>query len=279
MSFDAGTAGSTTLILQSLMPVMAFCPNRVEVELRGGTNNPMAPPIEYFQHVLLPVISSMGYKGRVELLRRGFYPRGQGVVKAYSEPVRVLKPLRLVSFGGVKKIRGLAYSCRLPSHIVERMAKKAKEMLAEEGYSDVEIGKEVLNPGDARCSVDPGTGIMLMAELKDGPMFAADALGERGVPAERVAENAVKELVSQLQRRAPVDKHLGDQLIVWSALANGTSEYVTSELTLHAVTMIELVKKIIGAELHIKGNLGGVATIRCDGIGLENRFFKNHIQF
>jgi len=167
LKFDAGTAGSTTLILQSLMPAMSYASKPVEVELRGGTNNPMAPPVEYLQEVLLPVIEKMGGRFKIELVKRGFYPRGGGVVKAYSIPVDTLKPIRLVEFKNVKKIRGLSYSCRLPGHIVERMANTVENILGREGY-DIEIRREALQPNNPRCSLDPGCGIILLAELEDG---------------------------------------------------------------------------------------------------------------
>ncbi len=266
MMFDAGTAGSTTLMLQSLMPAMAFSESMVEVELRGGTNNPMAPPVEYFQYVLLPTLEKMGCSFELELLRRGFYPRGGGVVRARSRPVDELKPIRLTEAGKVRKIFGISYSCRLPSHIVERMARTAERILKERGY-DVEIRKEVLKPGDKVCSLDPGCGIILVAELESGALLGSDNLGKLGVPAEKVAEDAANDLIKQLDTGAPVDKHLGDQLVIWASLASGTSEYRVSELTTHTTTSIELCRMFAGAEAEIKGSLGEPATIRIRGIG------------
>lgn len=267
LSFDAGTAGSTTLILQSLMPVMAFSREPVEVELRGGTNNPMAPPVEYFQYVLIPTLEKMGCRFEVRLLRRGFYPRGGGVVRARSTPVESLKPIKLLEAGGVKRIYGLSYSCRLPAHIVERMASTAERLLRSAGYSDVHVEREVLKPGDSACSLDPGCGIILVAELESGAVMGADSLGRLGVPAERVAEEAAGSLVKQLETGAPVDRHLGDQLVVWAALASGVSEYRVAELTTHTTTSMELCRIMAGAEAEVEGRLGEPATIRIRGIG------------
>ncbi|RLG03915.1 MAG: RNA 3'-phosphate cyclase [Thaumarchaeota archaeon] len=266
MRFDAGTAGSTTLMLQSLMPAMAFSSSEVEVELRGGTNNPMAPPVEYFQYVLLPTLERMGCRFEVSLLRRGFYPKGGGVVRARSSPVNQLKPIRLIEAGGVKRIFGLSYSCRLPSHIVERMASTAERILGESGY-DVEVRREVLKPGDKACSLDPGCGIILVAELGSGAVMGADSLGRLGVPAERVAEEAARSLLKQISSGAPVDRHLGDQLVIWASLASGISEYRVSELTTHTTTSIELCRILAGAEAEVDGRVGEPATIRIRGIG------------
>ncbi len=268
--FDAGTAGSTTLILQSLMPAMAFSGSPIEVELRGGTNNPMAPPVEYFSMVLLPTLGKMGCKFEITLLRRGFYPKGGGVVRARSTPVDRLSPIRLTEFGGVKRITGLSYSCRLPSHIVERMASTAERILRARGY-DIEIRREVLKPGDKACSLDPGCGIILVAELRSGALLGSDNLGRLGVPAEKVAEDAANDLLKQIDSEAPVDRHLGDQLVIWASLADGVSEYRVSELTLHTLTSIELCKILSGAEAEVLGKLGEPATVKIKGIGLRRK--------
>jgi len=268
MSFDAGTAGSTTLILQSLMPAMAFSKSSIEVELRGGTNNPMAPPVEYFQYVLLPTLKKMGCEFEVRLLRRGFYPKGGGVVRARSTPIEELKPLKLTKAGEVKRVFGLSYSCRLPSHIVYRMASTAEKIIGERGY-EVEIRREILRPGDKACSLDPGCGIILAAELKSGATLGVDNLGRIGVPAEKVAEDAAKDLLRQLDTGAPVDRHLGDQLVIWASLASGVSEYRVSELTTHTTTSIELCRILGGATAEVDGQVGEPATIRIRGIGYK----------
>jgi len=270
LRFDAGTAGSTTLMLQSLMPAMAFSAAPVEAELRGGTNNPMAPPAEYLRDVLAPMLERMGGRFEVELLRRGFYPRGGGVLRASSIPVESLKPIRLTEFDGVKIIRGLSYSNRLPGHIVERMAASAEKLLRAKGY-EVEIEREALQPGDPKCALDPGCGIILVAELGLGALVASDRLGAKGVPAERVGEEAARDLLKQLEAHAPVDRHLGDQLVIWACLADGVSEYRVAELTTHTTTSIELCRLMAGCEAEVEGRVGEPATVRIGGIGLRRK--------
>jgi RNA 3'-terminal phosphate cyclase (ATP) len=270
-TFDAGTAGSTTLILQSLMPAMAFAEERVEAEIRGGTNNPMAPAFEYLSYVLLPVLRQMGCNFSLELMRRGFYPRGQGIVRVRSEPVDYLKPIRLTEFSGIEKISGISYSCRLPGHIAERMARSASKFLSANGYENTDISLEVLQADAPKCSVDPGCGIILFARTKDGNIIASDSLGRLGVPAEKIGEEAAADLVKQLNAKAPVDKHLGDQLVIWTAIAKGHSEYRVTELTLHTLTSIEVCKRLTGAEFVVEGTIGEPGRIYCKGIGLTRK--------
>ena len=271
---DVGTAGSASLVLQALMPVMSFSPSKTFVEITGGTNNPMAPAVDYLQEVLLPVVSKMGYKGSIDLLRRGFYPRGLGVVRAVVEPIKMFKPIILERLGEIEEVRGISYSSRLPAHIVERMARSAERVLTAAGYKNVKIDSEALQANQGRCAADPGCGIILFAKSKQGAILGADSLGELGKPAEKVGREAAEELLRQLAAEAPVDRHLADQLIIYMSLADGMSKIRTSELTLHAITGIHLSEKMIGVSFKVEGEEGRPSTIACEGIGLENTLIE-----
>lgn len=264
-TFDVGTAGSVSLILQAAMPVMVFTPSPVELKLRGGTNNPMAPPVDYLERVLFEDLKLMGVEARLKVYRRGFYPRGGGEVEVQTNPSRRLKPLILQQIGRTLEIRGLVYSCRLPNHIAERMALSASERLRSAGLNPV-FEKEVLQPENPKCSLDPGCGIILSVKHDYG-LFGVDNLGVKGKRAEIVGSEAADQLIELVKGGYPVDRHLCDQLIIWMALADGLSRIKTIELTLHALTCIELTKTILGSEFKIEGSLGKPAVIECKGIG------------
>lgn len=263
--FDVGTAGSTTLILQAAMPVMAFAPAPVKLRLRGGTNNPMAPPVDYLERVLLEDLRIMGVETRLRVYRRGFYPRGGGEVEVQTQPSRKLKPLMLQELGRILEVRGLVYSCRLPGHIADRMASSASERLRRAGLDPV-FEKEVLQPGNPKCSLDPGCGVVLSVKHTHGS-FGVDNLGVKGKRAELVGSEAAEQLIELVKGGYPVDRHLCDQLIIWVALADGVSRIKTVELTLHALTCVELTKTILGAEFKVEGDLGMPAVIECRGVG------------
>ncbi|MDQ1278978.1 MAG: 3-terminal phosphate cyclase [Thermoproteota archaeon] len=267
--FDTGTAASTSLILQSLMPTMTFASKPFQTEIRGGTNNPWAPTVDYIQEILLPTVKKMGYKGSIELEKRGFYPRGGGIVRADATPIEKLNPIILKESGKVTRIRGLAYSSRLPYHIVDRMAKSATKTLQDAGYPLVTIERENLQPGSNRCAIDPGCGIILFAEFASGAMIGSDNLGRTNKPAERVGYEAANGLIEQLKTGCPVDEHLGDQLIVYMALADGVSEINVSKLTLHTTTCVHVAEQIAKAKFQISGEVGKQATIICKGIGYK----------
>jgi len=271
-SFDAGTAASTTLIFQSLMPVMIFSGGESSVEVRGGTNNPLAPTAEFLRTVLLPSIAKQGFRGVVELVRRGFYPRGGGILRSRIEPIGTLQSLEMTEFGRVNRVFGFSYSSKLPSHIVERMARSATERLRDAGYGEAQIVLEPLQPKDPKCALDPGCGIILFAELSSGCILSGDSLGKLGKPAEKVGVEAAEGLLRQLRSGAPVDEHLGDQLVVYMALARGRSVIKATQLTLHTATCVHVAQEITGAKFGVDGHHSEPATITCQGIGFRNRF-------
>jgi RNA 3'-terminal phosphate cyclase (ATP) len=271
--FDVGTAGSTTLVLQSLLPAAAFAPLRVNVDIVGGTDNPLAPPVDYVIHVLKPAVAKMGYNFEVNLLRRGFYPKGGGIVRTTIVPVPKLMPIKLEKQGEVKTVRGISYSSRLPDHIAKRMADSASKLLKRAGL-EAYIEVEVLQPGHPKCALNPGCGIVLWAETTSGAVLGSDSLGEVGKPAEKVGEEAARKLLEEIESGATVDRHLADQLIVYIALAEGESIIKVSELTLHALTCIELSKKLL-PQASFEVVEGRPKTIVCKGVGLKNKFLKS----
>ena len=265
--FDSGTAASTSLILQSIMPITIFANDPVQLEIHGGTNNPWAPITDYLQEVLLPTINKMRFRGSIHLLKRGFYPQGGGIVTLTAQPMNNLTPILLKEKGKIQKIRGLSYSSRLPFHIVERMAKSANKTLLKNGYNEAIINLESLQPKDSNCALNSGCGLILFAELSSGAVIAGDSLGELGKPAEQVGYEAARNLYEQLRTDSPIDKHLGDQLIVYMGLASGSSEIKVSQLTLHTLTCIHIVESILNTRFKVLGERDKPATIICDGIG------------
>ncbi|MEM2861489.1 MAG: RNA 3'-terminal phosphate cyclase [Nitrososphaerota archaeon] len=272
--FDTGTAGSVSLVLQSLLPVLCFADGPCEVEISGGTNNPLAPPVDYIQEVLIPALRRMGVHVEVTLVKRGFYPRGHGLVRVRSEPVKQLQPIKALD-AEVRQIEVYAYSCNLPDHIVRRMAGTAETLLRKAGYTDILVRTEALGQQDPKNALDPGTGILILARLSNGLSMGFDALGERGVPAEEVARRTIDEALHQLSTGAPIDKHLADQLIIWMALASGESTIRTSTLTSHTSTGIEVVGSLTGAKFTVSELRGFGVKIGCQGVGFSFRLLSN----
>lgn len=268
---DIGTAGSTTLILQILMPAAAFARKPVEVEITGGTDNPLAPHIDFLKNVTLPTLRKMGYRGEAECVRRGHYPRGGGIVRAHIEPVEKLQALKLTDPGKVVRIAGVAHCVRLPAHIATRMSHAASMVLIKAGYSKVDIKAESYEPA-RDPHLGPGAGIVLWAETERGAILGASSLGRLGKPAEQVGREAAENLARQLDTSCAVDRYLTDQLIPYMALADGSSDITSTELTSHTLTNISLVEQIIGVKFEVEGQLGSPGRIHVEGLGSARRF-------
>lgn len=247
------TAGSITLVLQSLMIPASFSDSEVSIEFRGGaTDTFFAPPIDYMENVTLPMLKKLGYRGEVECLRRGHYPKGGGKVNTKIYPVEKLGPLNLTEPGAVERIFGRSHCVKLPAHIAERQAKSAEEKLEREGY-DAEIEVEFYEKSEDP-HLGPGTGIVLWAETENGAILGSSSLGKKGKPAEKVGGEAANSLIKQLKTGRAIDRYLTDQIIPYLALAHGKSRITSTELTSHSLTNIELVRKILGTKIIREGS-------------------------
>lgn len=238
---DVGTAGSVTLVLQSLMLPLAFADSEAELEIRGGTDVSWSPPSDYLASVLLPELQKLGYDAEFELIKRGYYPRGNGKVRLKTRPIKSFRALALEERGRLLEIRGVAHSLNLPCHIVERAADTAKKVLSESAQVPCDIKLE--------CSKNfsTGCGITTWANY-ESTVLGAGALGEIGKPAEKVGEEAALELVKEIHSRATLDVHAGDQILPYLALAREESRFIVRELTGHLKTNMFVIEKILGAK-------------------------------
>ena len=237
--FDVGTAGSVTLLLQALLPVMIACGKPCHAEIIGGTDVRMAPPLDYFREVLLALLARMGAQVRLEVRRRGYYPRGGGDVLVSVSP----SPLRPAAFdapGALQGVSGLAHVANLPEHIATRMRASALERLAPLRGVTADIACRVLGPDDA---IGQGGAIVAWAHT-GGTVLGAGRVAERGVRAEALGEAAGQELAADLAAGATADVHAADQLLVYFALAGGGA-LTTRALSPHARTCIWLIEQFL----------------------------------
>ena len=267
-SFDVGTAGSIPLILQALMPSATFAPSEVRLDLTGGTDVRWSPTIDYVRLVVLPVLELTGYKAAVTVARRGHYPKGGGKVSVTIQPSRSLSSLRLTERGEAGRVEGISHCVKLPSHVAQRQATAAKEKLRIGGAGEANIAIETY-PSNQDPHFAPGSGITLFMKSPNGSVIGADSIGERGKPAERVGEEAAGKLLQEIRSNAPVDRHLGDILIPYMAVAEGRSEIQVSEVTMHTLTNIRVAEMILEVKIDAKGELKKPGRIVVDGMGLR----------
>ena len=216
------TAGSVCLLVQVALPCALFTPGPVRLTLRGGTNASMAPQVDYCQHVLLPLLHTMGAEAELDIVRRGYFPRGGGEVLLETKPVKEkLRPIYHTVPGPVTRVGGIAYvSSKLPLKVAQGAARAAEAELRTSLPKDAEVSIDVVAEPPARGE-GAGCGIVLYAETAQGCRFGGSALGERGVPAATVGKNAARELLLLIRSASTVDSHLLDQLVIFMALAVG----------------------------------------------------------
>lgn len=241
---DVGTAGSTTLVLQTVLLPCLLHPCEVELELVGGTDVPWSPPADYLFRVTLPVLGARAEE--VSVPRRGYYPRGGGRLSVRLTGGDRPGPLDLTEPARVEGIRGISHASRSleDRRVAERTADAAAHMLERFGHP-VEIGVEYSDADGA------GSGITLWTESADGPPLAGSALGVRGKPADEVGRAAALMLMKEMDSGAAVDRYLADQLIPFIAVRGGS--LTTSDITAHTRSTIYVAERVLGAGFELEG--------------------------
>ncbi|HKB53795.1 MAG TPA: RNA 3'-terminal phosphate cyclase [Ramlibacter sp.] len=249
---DVGTAGSIALVLQALLPAAVASGERVVATIRGGTDVRAAPPVDYVRLVLLPLLETMGVRAELSVARRGYYPRGGGVVRLALEPTARLRPFAVAQAGPVARIEAHVHVAHLPQQIAERMAGAARAELPAAERFDATV--EVCDP---ELVSSPGGAIVLRAVTARTVLGAAQ-IAQRGVPAEQLGQAAGRMLKADLQAGATLDVHASDQLLVFLALADGPSQFRASQLTAHASTAMWLLEQLTSARFGVQPTPAGM---------------------
>ena len=249
--FAIGGAGSTILVIQTVLPALLRAPEASSLVVRGGTHNPMAPPFEFFDRVFLPVLRRMGAKVEARLARHGFMPAGGGAVMVEIEPVQELRRLDLLERGEIEERRGRILHSKIHPDVATR---EKATILKKLRWSDEAVHCEQV--GDS-----PGPGNVVMLEVSDGTnRELVTGHAERGTLAERVAEAAVRQMKRYLDLGAPVGVHLADQLLIPMAMAGGGS-FETRRPSLHTTTNAEVVGKFLDVAIEFEDLERGITRV------------------
>ena len=255
--FDVGSAGSTTLVLQTVLPPLMIAERPSTLVLQGGTHNFGAPPADFLQRAFLPLINRMGPRVEIAVERPGFAPAGGGRMIVTIEPAKQLTPIYLNERGLVTRRRATATVAGLPRAIAERE-------LTEVGRA-LKWGPESLAVNELPEAYGPGN----LLTIEVGAEHVTElftAFGRRGVRAEQVAQEAAQQANRYLDAPdVPVGDCLADQLLLPLALARGGS-YRTLPLTMHARTNIDVIGMFLDVKIEASAEPGGGATrIRVSG--------------
>ena len=238
------TAGSVALALQPIQIALARCTHQVDVTIEGGgTYGQWAPPIAALEHVTFALLGRWGFPTSLEIAREGFYPKGGARVRARFGPAHITKPFDFCEQGRLREIRGLSIASHhlQKARVAERQAEAAHKLLQQE-CSKIQIETRYAE------TLSPGSAVVLWADCEK-TIVGGDALGERGVPAEKVGERAATALISELRCGATLDRHTADQIIPFLALFGG--RFFCAELTDHIKTNIWVAEQITGSRFTV----------------------------
>ena len=243
---QSGSAGSVTLILQTILLPLALGDHPSQITIKGGTHVPFSPPVNYLENVYFSYLKEMGIDVNLKLISYGWYPQGGGEINVMITGQSKINGLSILNRGKLNQIKGAAIVTELPAHIPQRMASRGENLLKETVFrTKIKAMRE-----KGRFA---GAGIFLTAEYEHS-RAGFSALGKIGIPAEDVAKNACEELLEFHQTGAPIDEHLGDQLLLPMALAADNSEYKVSVISEHLKTNIWVIEKFGIAAINLDEN-------------------------
>jgi RNA 3'-terminal phosphate cyclase (ATP) len=256
-TFRIGTAGSTTLVLQTILPALMMADGVSTVTLQGGTHNPYAPPYDFLERVFLPLLSRMGPRVTTRLLRPGFFPAGGGQLQATIRPTRQLTPFDLRERGQIVKRRVRALVANLPQHIAQR----ENETIAQ---------RTRWNPSCfliEEVTTSPGPGNVVMIEVESQHVTELfTGFGQRGIRAEKVARAVLDSALGYIDAEVPVGEYLADQLMLplgigaWQGRGGGV--FRTTAPSAHAMTHIDVLEAFLDIRIEAEEREGGHWEIR-----------------
>src|SRR5262245_57264587 len=248
--FSVGTAGSTTLVLQTVLPALMLASKPTALTLEGGTHNTAAPPNDFLAKTFVPVIGRIGAKVQMELITHGFYPAGGGVVKATIQPPSELNRLELTNRGQPRGKMARVLIANLPRNIAER---------------ELAVIAQRLSWPPSSLKIEPvsshGPGNVILLEVESEHITEVfTGFGERSVRAETVAENVVQEARRYLASEAAVGEHLADQLLVPMALAKG-GVFTTLPVSRHFQTNTDTIGRFLSTEIRLGSERERTCTV------------------
>ena len=233
--FAIGTAGSCTLVLQTLLLALAHADGPSTIRISGGTHNPMAPTVQFLQRAYCRALAAIGVQVDISLVRSGFYPAGGGVIVASVEPCAQLKQVSLMEPGQLRAAYAEAIVAGIPASVGSRELETVGSGL---GFSESQLLMRGL-PGEQ----GPGNALLVTLEHEHlTEVFSA--IGEKSLRAETVAKKVVQEAKEFIVSGAAVGEHLADQLLLPMALAGG-GRFTTASLSQHTITNAEVIARFL----------------------------------
>ena len=240
--FDIGSAGSASLVIQTLLPALFLADKPSTVTVTGGTHHPLAPPFDFLNETFLPAIATAGFHGDCKLIKHGFFPAGGGKITFDVQPWRQ-QPRQIIDLCQPSEqfqIHARIYTAKLPPHIAQRQRK----LLLQSGLNIQDVEHIEVEDSD-------GPGNCVMIRLCGGKRTTVfTAFGMRGKPSEQVISEVVSLAENFLAPAAAIDRFLADQLLIYMALTKAGS-FTTNELSSHLQTNMEVIKKFLPVDFYV----------------------------
>jgi RNA 3'-terminal phosphate cyclase (ATP) len=253
-TFGINTAGATALVLHTVyLPLALHGTGESQLTLTGGTHVKAAPSFDFLATTWTGYLKKLGMEVEVELVRPGFYPRGGGEVRVRIRPCSRVYPLTLLSQTDLKTAGGFGAIADLPESIAKTLSRRLKHRLKQD-----EIESEIPTQ-----TWENGPGAVASVVFRQAPVPTLFfALGEKGRPAEVVADEAADEALAYKASSCPVDPHSADQLLLPLVFSDGASEFRVSEVTQHLLTNIETIRLFVERDIQCEGERGQPGTVR-----------------
>ena len=258
-AWDIGTAGSTTMLALSILPLACFANSPVTARITGGVFQDFAPSPHHMQNVLAPLLQRMGLSLRLAVVRAGYVPKGAGVIELSVRPIeRPLHALTLTEQGFLREVSGIAFSSHLRERRVsERMARVCEGHLANAGLSS-----KIERLYDT-AALHAGASLVVWGESSTGCILGADRAGALRRSSEVIGRFVAEKFLADLTTGATVDQHIADQLVLFATLADGTSRYLVPRQTEHLASNLRLAEQF-GAKVEVRDK-----EVTIEGVGFH----------
>ncbi len=233
-SFSVGTAGSTVLIFQTVLPALALADEASNISFQGGTHNDFAPSFDFVLESYLRVLKSLGFNVESELLQHGFYPQGGGQWRVLINPTPSIARLELLEAGNLISREAVVTSGNIPGHVAQRELAEIKKLSGWQGDELREKTVTCLGSGN----------IVSMRLHHENCTEVIEHVGKVGVSAERVARRVVKDIRRYQAAEVPVGRRLADQLLLPMAIGQG-GVFRTLKPSKHTLTNIDVLGQFL----------------------------------
>jgi len=249
--FDIGTAGSTSLVLQSMLLPLTVAQDCSLIRIKGGTHVPWSPPFHYLRYVFAPTLADLGVKIELNINKWGFYPEGGGEIEGKIYPFQTLKAKNWLKPPVFSQLKAISICLNLPEHIRKRQANTLINQL-EKMRLKAELREE-----EAKGR---GKGSFLFLWIDEQIKAGFSALGARGKTAEKVAEEVFNAFFLYYKSKVAMDPHLCDQIVLYLSLAPGKSQFTTI-ISSHLLTNIWVINQFLKRKIICSGKIGQVGKV------------------